>query len=236
MQPTGRDRGDGLRVERATKTLRELTLDKMREAILTSHFKPGERLVERDLCAQLGVSRTIVREVLRHLESEGLVTSLANRGPIVARTSREEAWQIYEIRASLEAMAAAACAADPDDAAISELQRHLKSIEQAYARKTPSAVLEATSEFYRVLFEAAGHTIAWGIVSSLMLRINQLRSLTIADSNRDQDGPREMRAVVDAIAARDPAAAATAARTHVMQAAAIARRIIEVRDRTAPPE
>jgi DNA-binding GntR family transcriptional regulator len=60
--------------------LRELTLDKVREAIVSGYFKPGHRLVERDLCAQLGVSRTIVREVLRHLESEGLVANLVNNG------------------------------------------------------------------------------------------------------------------------------------------------------------
>ncbi|MBN9065435.1 MAG: GntR family transcriptional regulator, partial [Rhizobiales bacterium] len=58
-----------IRVERPAKTLRELALDKVRDAIISGYFKPGERLVERDLCAQLGVSRTIVREVLRHLEA-----------------------------------------------------------------------------------------------------------------------------------------------------------------------
>ena len=84
-----------LRVTRPQKTLRELTLDQMRNAIIDGHFKPGQRLVERDLCTQPGVSRTIVREVRRQLESEGLVATVGTRGPVVAVTTPEQALQIY---------------------------------------------------------------------------------------------------------------------------------------------
>ena len=73
-----------MRVVRNLMTLRELTLEKMRGTILSFRFKPGDRLVERDLCEQLGVSRSIVREVLRHLDAEGLVEIMPQRGPIVA--------------------------------------------------------------------------------------------------------------------------------------------------------
>lgn len=72
--------GNAIRVERPTKTLRELALDKVRDAIVDGYFRPGDRLVERDLCAQLGVSRTIVREVLRHLESEGPSRTCLTKG------------------------------------------------------------------------------------------------------------------------------------------------------------
>ena len=115
-------RETAIRVERPAKTLRELALEKVRDAIVDGYFKPGERLVERDLCAQLGVSRTIVREVLRHLESEGLVASLPNKGPIVARLDLEEAKQIYEIRGALEGMAARLCAERRDPAIVEALE------------------------------------------------------------------------------------------------------------------
>ena len=69
---------DALLIDRPAKTLRQLALEKMREAILTMKFRPGERLVERALCERLGVSRSVVREVLRHLESEGLVETIPN--------------------------------------------------------------------------------------------------------------------------------------------------------------
>ena len=84
-----------LRIKRQTTTLRQQVLEALRNAILDFQFKPGDRLVERELCAMTGVSRTSVREALRHLESEGLVENVANRGPTVATLTVEDARQIY---------------------------------------------------------------------------------------------------------------------------------------------
>ncbi len=75
---------DSFKVNRNPVTLREIVLDKLRAAIMNFHLLPGDRLVERDLCDRLGVSRTSVREALRHLESEGLVEFADAKGPRVA--------------------------------------------------------------------------------------------------------------------------------------------------------
>src|SRR5215471_4456604 len=91
-----------LAVARDVLTLRELTTAKLRDAILSLHFKPGQHLVERELCEQTGVSRTSVREALRQLEAERLVERRASRGLFVASVTAEEARQIYEVRAALE--------------------------------------------------------------------------------------------------------------------------------------
>ena len=215
-----------LRVTRPSKTLRELALDKMRGAILDMHFKAGERLVERDLCEQLGVSRTIVREVLRHLELEGLVAILPNRGPIVAETTPEEARQIYEIRGVLEGIAAKACAEAKDLATAERLDIVLSDIRRAYARGDLSQVLAETREFYRTLFAASGRNVAWGIVNSITVRINHLRSMTIKTSGRDKDGPAEMQRLIDAIRAGDGQAAQEAAVAHISNASAIAAKLL----------
>src|SRR6516165_8469146 len=95
------DVGD-LRVDRDALTLRELTTGKLRDAILSLRFKPGEHLVERVLCEQTGVSRSCMREALQHLESEGLIERRGGRGLFVASVTTEEARQIYEVRAALE--------------------------------------------------------------------------------------------------------------------------------------
>ena len=91
-----------LRIARDLPTLRDLTTDKLREAIMAQRFKPGQHLVERDLCEQTGVSRSSVREALRHLEAEGLVERRGNRGLFVASITPDEARQIYEVRAAIE--------------------------------------------------------------------------------------------------------------------------------------
>ncbi|PYE39493.1 GntR family transcriptional regulator [Rhizobium sp. PP-F2F-G20b] len=216
----------GIKVERPTKTLRELALEKVREAIVSGHFKPGDRLVERDLCAQLGVSRTIVREVLRHLESEGLVANLLNKGPIVALLDPDEARQIYEIRGALEGMAARLCAERGDPSIVSALEEALHGIRRSYGEKDMSGVLANTSAFYHALFSKVDRKVAWGIVNLLTVRINHLRSMTIKTDNRHVEGPAQMERIIEAIRQGDGEGAYRAAMDHVDSAAAIAEAVI----------
>lgn len=218
--------GAAIRVERPAKTLRELALDKVREAIVSGYFRPGDRLVERDLCAQLGVSRTVVREVLRHLESEGLVANLPNKGPIVARLDLNEAKQIYEIRGALEGMAARLCAEQRNPAIAEALGRALEDIRSSYRDKDMAGVLAHTSSFYQALFSMVDRHVAWGVVNLLTVRINHLRSMTIKTENRDIQGPAQMQRIVDAIGSGDGEAAYQAAMDHVASASAIAEAVL----------
>src|SRR5215467_12043249 len=91
-----------LRVVPNTLSLRERVTQVLREAILNLHFEPGEKLVERRLCEETGVSRSCVREALRHLEAEGLVKRTPTRGMYVSQIGASEARQIYEVRIVLE--------------------------------------------------------------------------------------------------------------------------------------
>src|SRR5882757_4328891 len=137
--------------ERPKKNLRELVQDALREAILDLRFPPGERLVERTLCTQLGVSRTVVREVLRYLEAEGLV-EISPSGPVVATIKPDEAEQIYEIRCLLEGMAAAACAELATDADLKQLSQSMEGLLQGRERNDPRLCVRATSGFYQTVF------------------------------------------------------------------------------------
>ncbi len=93
------------------RTVLVQTVDKLRDAILNGHFQPGDRLVEQDLCQEMGVSRGSLREALRRLEAEKLITMAPNRGPSVSVIGWAEAEQIYYVRALLEGEAAAEFAA-----------------------------------------------------------------------------------------------------------------------------
>lgn len=222
-----------IKVERPGKTLRELSLAKLREAILEGYFKPGERLIERDLVEQLGVSRTIVREVLRHLESEGLVSTLHNKGPIVAKLDLEVVQQIYEVRAALEAMAARLCAEAGDPEIVQALELALAGIRAGYANKDMAEVLTQTSAFYKELFGRVNRHVAWDIVNLLTVRINHLRSMTIQTENRSIEGPAQMARIIEAIRDGDGERAYEAARTHVEAAGAIAKKLFADRSPVA---
>ena len=215
-----------LRIPRNTKTLREMALETMREAILAGYFQPGERLVERQLCEQLEVSRSIVREVLRHLETEGLVDTRGLQGPVVATVDAGQAAQIYEIRGLLESEAARACALKADAAAIAELGRMIDIIDAAFRVGSPRELLRATTDFYEKLFIAAGKEVAWDVVRSLNARISHLRGMTTAAEGRHEAAIGEMRRLHDAIRRHDGDAAYAASRDHVATVARLADAIL----------
>jgi DNA-binding GntR family transcriptional regulator len=214
-----------LRIHRPPQTLREMALERLRSAIIAGRFPSGARLVERTLCDQLGVSRSVVREVIRILEAEGLVESLPNRGPVVARLVWAQARQIYDIRLLLEGSAAAGCAAVASVGVKSQLAEALQRI--GAAESGAEAVFAATTRFYEVIFRAAGHDIAWEIVQRLNGRISRLRALTLAATERAMPGPARMARIAEAIAANDPQGARRAVEEHLTEAAAIAKRMLE---------
>jgi len=205
----------GLRVDRSAKTLRELTVERLRDAILIFQFKAGERLVERSLCERLGVSRTVVREALRHLEAEGLVETLPQQGPAVAKPDFREAAQVYEIRALLEAEAARTAAQMAESSDVARLTAANAAVQKAFADGTTRDVLKATTDFYELLFTIAGKSVAWQLVQGLNARINYLRAMTISQPDRAADANAEMTRIIEAIARRDGKAAAKASFDHI---------------------
>jgi DNA-binding GntR family transcriptional regulator len=225
-----------LRISETPKTLRELALERMRTAIFAFRFKPGERLTERDLCVRLGVSRSVIREVMRHLEAEYLVQTIPHHGVIVAKLDTSQAAEIYDVRALLESRAAHACAERASSQQITTLRRILESIEKAYSVPDYAAVLAATTRFYETMFLGAQHPIAWEIVERLNGRISRLRSLTIMSPKRAVTGPAQLRKIYAAIAAHKAEPAAEACREHVRSAAVLALETIKAQaHRDSPP-
>lgn len=216
-----------LRIEHAPATLRALAVDRLRQAIITGRFAGGDRLVERTLCDQLGVSRSVVREAIRYLEAEGLVETLSRSGPVVATLDWDQARQIYDIRRLLEADAAAACARMADGATKDRLRTALAQLEAAFSDAVPGRVYEATTRFYEVIFTSAGHQMAWEVVQRLNGRISRLRALTLATTDRRVSGPAHMARICAAICDNDPAAATRAVQDHLTDASEIARLLLK---------
>jgi DNA-binding GntR family transcriptional regulator len=223
-------RDEFLKVDRNTKTLRQICLEKMREAILNFYFAPGDRLIERKLCEELDVSRTVVREVLRHLESEGLVEIIPHKGPIVARIDKKKASQIYELRASLETIGARACSQHASESDLAKLGVHLSAIETAFANANIGDVLQATTQFYKTMFTGGSKTVAWAIIQQLNARINALRGMTFMSEGRAEDSINEMRDILAAIQERNPDKAEEACVTHVRKAYQVAQTLLDSTD------
>lgn len=207
-------------------TLRDMVQDRLRDAIIEGHFKPGDRLVERPLCEQLGVSRTVIRETIRYLEAEGLVEILPGRGPIVATLSWDDARQIYEIRRVLETAAARTCAVQLSPVGAERLRLALTRLKSSAHTNTPGELFRASADFYAEIFMGAGHHIAWDVVHRLNGRISRLRLLTLSTTQRARPGPSHMQAICDAIISGDPDAAEAAVDAHLTDTSAIAERLL----------
>jgi DNA-binding GntR family transcriptional regulator len=210
-------------------------VSKLRDAILSGTFKPGERLLEQNLCEWMGVSRTSVREALRRLEAERLITMTPNRGPSVTEITREEAESIYKVRALLEGEAAALFADKATPAQLAEMKMALADFDRAVAMNDPLNRVAATERFYTVILSGCGNPVIAEIIQGLVARINFLRARSMSREGRGRQSTIEMWRIYDPIEKRDPAAARQAAIDHVNAAYEAALSAYED-EKSAPPQ
>lgn len=222
------NRTSNLAVTRDTPTLRELTTAKLRDAILSLHFKPDQHLVERDLCEKTGVSRTSVREALRQLEAEGLVERRGNRGLFVTSVTAEEAQQIYEVRAALEPEMARLFAERADAQDLQALDGAFRQLAKAGQRDNVRAYVSAYDRFYDVLLQGSGNELARRLLRTLRARITYLRTITTqqADTAYRKHTIELMGQILEAALARNGEQLARRCRSFVERSAKFANAVL----------
>jgi DNA-binding GntR family transcriptional regulator len=216
--------GEGLSlgVQRVAAPLREQVLDLLRQAIVEHRLKPGQRLIERELVEQIGVSRTTIREVLRQLAAEGLVATIPQRGAVVAMPTPEEAAELYEVRAALESLAARRFvehASESQVAALRAAYEEVAAIMSAGDDADVLAMLQSKDLFYDVLLKGSGNRSVHSILSGLNARVSVLRATSMRRPGRAQQSLAELEQIVLAVERGDGDAAAQACAHHVEMAA-----------------
>lgn len=207
-------------IGRVSAPLREQVLNVLRQAILTFQLQPGQRLIERELIESTGVSRTTIREALRELAAEGLVTTLPQKGAIVASPTVEEAEELYEIRSALESLMTARFVENASDAEVGELRTALEDVAAIVETGGDAlANLKAKDAFYDVLGRGAGNQALRATLTQIQAKVTLLRATSLSSSpERPGEALEELRAIVTAIEARDSSAAEQASRRHLMNA------------------
>ena len=206
-----------LKIERSS-TLRQQATEMLRNAILEDRFRPGEHLVERKLCDLLGVSRTSVREALRHLETEGLIDMVPYKGPVVATISEAEAREIYQVRTALEGFAGRLFAIHASEKLVKKLRLVADKMAQAAKAKEFNLVLATKSEFYEIIFEGTGNDTLADLIQQLNARVWRLRRLSLMTPNRNIEMLPEVEEIVAAAEAGDPERMSSACKYHIEQA------------------
>lgn len=219
-----------LPVQRSVAPLRRQVAERLRQSIISGRLQPGARLIERELIASMGVSRTVIRETLRELESEGLIAMIPNKGPIVRELTLAEATDLYSIRAVLEGLAARLFATRADPSHVARLARALDQTAKAYTKGDPARIFEAKDRFYDVFFDGAGSETLSLMIGTLHGRISRWRSLGLGHPQRSPSRSREtirnLRALVAALRKRDPDLAERIIRHEVTRAAIEVTRLL----------
>jgi len=207
------------KVDRPASTLRHSVTESIRQAIAVGRFGAGARMPEKDLCEMTGVSRTLVREALRQLESEGIVNVIAHKGPIVATISAEQAAGLYEVRAVLEGLAAELFATKASDAHRKALHTAFEAVHQAYDEGDVLTRLAAKNRFYDCLILGSGNEALGASLHMLNARAMILRGRSLQMPARSGESLKEIKHIIAALDARDGPEARRLAVFHVQQAA-----------------
>ena len=194
---------------------------------MSGNLKPGQRLVERELCEMMGVSRPSIREALRLLEADGLVNTVPHRGPMVSTISLEEARQLYAARAVLEGFAGRECARLHDPAVVRKIGEALTRLKAALAESDMIAVLEAKTDFYAALIGGCQNAFIERMLKPLHDRITLLRITSMSHPKRVNKSLREVTAIWRAIQSGDEDLAERCCVDHIKAAAVAALDMIE---------
>ena len=199
-------------------TLRESVESFLREAIMQGRLRGGERLREQELCEQLGVSRSTLREALRRLEAERLITIEPHRGPRVTQMSEKEARDLYALRALLEGYAAHEFAQRASESQIEQLGNEVQSLHQAARAKDQARLLQAKQRFYDVLLDGCDTGLMSDMLLGLLSRISLLRATSFSHPDRLPQSLKEIDGIYRCIQRRDADGAQHHARIHVANA------------------
>lgn len=197
--------------------LHEVVFNTLRRAILTGELDPGERLMEIHLANQFGVSRTPVREAIRMLEQEGLVTLRPARGAVVSSISAESVKDVLEVRRAMDVLCAQLACKRITGEALASLKTacdEFKKAAEAHDRSITN-IAACDVALHDIILEATGNRRLKQLVNNLSEQMYRYRFEYLKDADIYSQLVREHSAIYEAIAARDEEAAATACGIHI---------------------
>ena len=206
--------------------LRDVVFNTLRQAILLGELKPGERLMEIHLAEKLGVSRTPIREAIRKLELEGLVTMVPRKGAEVAQITEKSMNDVLEVRRALDALCAELACDRITPEELETLGLACESFETAVRTGDAKEIAHADVALHDIIVKATGNQRLIQLVNNLSEQMYRYRFEYIKDTDQHETLVEEHRIIYQSIVNKDKKTAAEAAKTHIdNQEKAIIRRI-----------
>lgn len=195
--------------------LRDVVFNTLRQAILTGELKPGERLMEIHLADRLGVSRTPIREAIRKLELEGLVTMIPRRGAEVAQITEKGMIDVLEIRRALDALCVELACDRITDEEMERLKGACDDFESAVKMGDVKKIAQADVALHDILVQATGNQRLIQMVNNLSEQMYRYRFEYIKDFHQHERLVEEHRIIYESILNKDKETATQAAKMHI---------------------
>ena len=196
-------------------SLRGRVFNKIREDILSGKYSQNEELKENTIGAELGVSRTPVREALRQLELEGLVNIIPNKGAYVTGITEKDIHDIYIVRSYLEGLCARWACENIKDSQIEALEEIIY-LSEFHAKKAHyEQVVELDNKFHEMVYESSNSKILKHVLTDFHHYVQIIRMLTLASAQRAEKSNEEHKAILQAIMERDGEKAEQLANAHI---------------------
>jgi DNA-binding GntR family transcriptional regulator len=189
--------------------------DRLRDAIISGDFQPNERLVEADLSVRYGAGRTAIRAALATLDQEGLIVREPNRGARVRLISAREAFEIEQVRNSLERLLARSAAQRAASQDLDDLRGILAAMADRLRESDSLGYMQLNPQLHRRIWRISDNQVAIKVLVTLKSQSIRFQYGTILRPGRPAQSLREHRAIVAAIAAHDPDACDAAMAEHL---------------------
>ena len=188
----------------------------IREDILSGKYDKDEELKEKTIGEELGVSRTPVREALRQLELEGLVTIIPNKGAYVVGISQKDIKDIYEIRSRLEGLCDRWATENITKEQLDELEENIFLSDFHASKGNAEQLVELDNRFHEILYIASGSRELRHVLSDFHHYAMRVRKITLSDKTRAVDSNNEHHQIVEALKKQDADLAEKLANWHIM--------------------
>ncbi|MBI4634253.1 MAG: GntR family transcriptional regulator [Deltaproteobacteria bacterium] len=201
------------------KTLPNRVYLLLEDAILRGKIKQGDRLIEDELSAVMGVSRAPIREAFRLMEKEGLIKIIPHKGAIVSSISRDDVADIYEVSSVLEGLAAGLFCKRATEAELRKMKNICRDMETQIEKKNLLKFRKLNRDFHEVFINGCANKKIKEVYNSFQKQIHWFQNVSLSSQGRPEISLKEHKNILDALLKKDSNAAEHAAREHVRRAA-----------------
>ena len=211
--------------------LRDVVFNTLREAILRGDLVPGERLMELQLAAKLGVSRTPIREAIRMLEQEGLAITIPRKGAIVAGMTEKDMQDVLEIREALEELSVQVACDKITEEEIAKLQKNMKNFEHSLKTGDLKKMAQADVEFHDVIYQATDNPKLINMLNNLREQMYRYRVEYLKNPENHEQLLMEHEAIYKGIVEKYKAVVKEMIRKHIANQVAVVKHMIREQEK-----